>query len=341
MNSKMSCLFSIVIATYNGANRIGETLTCISKLALPGNAELIVVNNASTDCTTEIVLETWKQSGSPFPLKFLIQPRQGKSYALALAVEYVEGEFMIICDDDNHLQSDYLQVIHEFFESHKDAGIIGGHSLAITNDGFPDWFGEVAYLYACGKRYNELTDTTGIKPLWSAGLAIRSSLLPIIFAPQIPLQLTGRKGQLIISGEDDEMNYRTWLSGFKSYYVPSLILYHCIPKERLTIDYKEKLLKGFEHQSQLINTYRRLYMCMSEKVPISILVMKKFIGWLWFKWRKKQNILVIYNDILYFLTRKIGYETDTNKIVWDWYESIAIPFLHPQEKPFDSILGEE
>lgn len=87
--------FSIVIPSYNGAQRLPKLLNALELLTLPP-LEVIVVIDGSTDNTLEI-LKNWKGIKS---LKIIDQENKGRAGARNSGANAALGDFIIFYDDD-------------------------------------------------------------------------------------------------------------------------------------------------------------------------------------------------------------------------------------------------
>src|ERR1017187_6698685 len=100
----MKLKLSVVVATRNRAYAIAECLGSIAAAiahAAPLDAEIVVVDNGSTD-DTAAVIKAWA-SASPVPVQLLSEPRQGKGRALNCALRAAQGELLVFTDDDCRL----------------------------------------------------------------------------------------------------------------------------------------------------------------------------------------------------------------------------------------------
>jgi len=87
--------FNSLIVTFNSANEISSLLGDLQRLTLPHHNQVIVVDNASQDLTTEIVR-------TRFPEVFLtVNPRNlGYSKAINQGLELCETEFVFLFNPD-------------------------------------------------------------------------------------------------------------------------------------------------------------------------------------------------------------------------------------------------
>jgi glycosyltransferase involved in cell wall biosynthesis len=100
---------SVIIATRNRADAIAACLDSVAASlanASPLDAEILVVDNGSTDKTAEII-RAWAVA-SGVRVKPLSEPRSGKCRALNCALRAAEGELLAFTDDDCRLHSDHV-----------------------------------------------------------------------------------------------------------------------------------------------------------------------------------------------------------------------------------------
>src|SRR5688572_29128354 len=88
-------LLSVVMPVYNERDTIEGMIARV--LAVPGlRLELIVVDDGSTDGTSDILRELKKK----YPIKLLHKPNGGKGSALRLGFKEVSGDLVVIQDAD-------------------------------------------------------------------------------------------------------------------------------------------------------------------------------------------------------------------------------------------------
>ena len=79
--------------------------------------------------------------------------------------------------------------------------------------------------------------------MWGAGLTIKKKIADLILNEEF--QFTGRKGNLLLSGEDNEICEKTIKLGYKVYQLRNLKFTHYLPPNRLTWNYVIRLYIGF------------------------------------------------------------------------------------------------
>jgi glycosyltransferase involved in cell wall biosynthesis len=98
----MNKVLSIIIPAYNEATFIGQILQRVVAVSLLADykKEILVVDDASTDATVEIV-EKFMADNPDSDIKLIRQnPNQGKGAAIHRGIREASGEFIIIQDAD-------------------------------------------------------------------------------------------------------------------------------------------------------------------------------------------------------------------------------------------------
>lgn len=247
---------TVIICTYNGALRISETLKHLAQqqFPIPISWEVIVVDNASVDETTQVVNETWHSLNTNVKFNILLEKNPGKINALQRGVSAACHSYFIICDDDNRLASDYVYRMYQILQSNNKIGAAGGSSIAVTDDKLPGWFEEYSTHYAIGRQALDSGDITSRGYLWGAGTGSRTAVFREWY-PRFPSLLTGRREGKLLAGEDAEYCSRLILKGYSLYYDDKLFFKHYIPAYRLTTTYRDGVLEGINQSMKVIDKY--------------------------------------------------------------------------------------
>lgn len=105
----MHLLVSIIICTQDRAQSLDETLQSLGGIRVPTgySVELLVADNASQDETKSTVERCRLQNG--IQVRYLYEPRRGKSKAQNLALRNATGEILLFTDDDVRFPEDWLE----------------------------------------------------------------------------------------------------------------------------------------------------------------------------------------------------------------------------------------
>jgi glycosyltransferase involved in cell wall biosynthesis len=234
---------SVVVCCYNSASRLPETLRHLSLQKATCDWEIILVDNASTDGSTEVAGREWGHLGRPLvPLRAVAEPRAGLNYARQKGLEASNYDVVILCDDDNYLASDYVQRAYELMNNHPLVGLAGAAIQASYESPPPSWLIANQRWIAVGQPAEKEGDvTTHPGLLFGAGLVIRkNAYASLLHANFVPV-LTDRKKNTLMSGGDNELCFAFRLAGWKLYYSPALKLTHYIPSVRTTWPYIKRL----------------------------------------------------------------------------------------------------
>ena len=107
--------YTFVVCSYNGEARIGNCLNPISKQSPASRCALVVVDNASSDQTSNCARSTWKRLGTPFPITVIHEARKGLSFAREAGALSAANEVIVFVDDDNLIDGNWIESLDEIF----------------------------------------------------------------------------------------------------------------------------------------------------------------------------------------------------------------------------------
>jgi glycosyltransferase involved in cell wall biosynthesis len=243
---------SVLTCTRNGERTIARALDAVKAQAglKPGEVEMIVVDNGSTDATPRIIAESL--TAAPFPTRFLTATKEGKVNALIAGLEASRGEYVCIVDDDNIICEDFLRVAVDFLDTHPDVGLIGGVN-ELDGGGAPDWFDGVKDFFACGEPYyitppqpvDANRSISDFALIAGAGSTFRKTVLTSLMARGFFfLNETFRGAKMAVTGEDREMSVLFHYFGWKMGCDRRMTLRHAVGLQRLTPDYLARLCQS-------------------------------------------------------------------------------------------------
>jgi glycosyltransferase involved in cell wall biosynthesis len=120
---------TILFATYNGAKTLPRMLEALTKTTLPHDQwKIVAVDNNSKDTTAEVL----KSFQNKLPLEVHFEPKQGKENALATGFKHLEGDLVILTDDDVIPEPDWVEQFVRLAQEQPEFSIFGGLIL-------PEW----------------------------------------------------------------------------------------------------------------------------------------------------------------------------------------------------------
>ncbi len=237
---------SVIVCCYNSVERITPTLEHLfgQNVTQGFEWEIIVVDNNSSDNTSQRSEELYIQSGSSIPFKLVSEPNPGLSNARQAGFDSSKFEIVLMVDDDNWLSNNYLDGIWNAFQKDNAIGMVGGLGNPELSEPAPEWFERYAYCYATGPQ-TEDGKAGFTEHLYGAGLALKLSILDRLKANGFTSLLSDRIGNSLMSGGDTELCYAFRMAGAKLHYEPTISFQHELPHGRISWSYLRRLFHGF------------------------------------------------------------------------------------------------
>jgi len=236
----MTIDISVVICTWNRARQLEDTLRSIGSIRPPRDVrwEVVVVDNNSTDRTIHVIEEAI--ASYPAPLRYVFEPKQGKSSAMNTGIAAARGSVVVFTDDDVRVSDRWLTEVAAHLLGDAPHDYAGGPVHPIWECVPPRWFartgrtlwGTLAIL-DYGDEAFVFEERTKV-PL-GANFAIRRRLVDRIggFDPAL-----GRTGERVLLGQEiPEFFARSRAAGATGIYLPGMTIEHHVPARRVTPGY--------------------------------------------------------------------------------------------------------
>lgn len=242
----MSLDFSVVIPTYNGAQRLPKLLESLrSQVQTQGLSwEVIVVDNNSQDKTAEVVKSHQKSWRDDAALRYVPEIRQGAAFARQKGMETAKGDLVGFIDDDNYIAKDWVFQAFQFAKLYPQAGAFGGRIQVDFETPPPDNFNTIAGFFSArdrGDTPNQYQPELLSLPTAAAMIVRKSVWLDCFSKPSL---FCGRVGKSMVGGEDWEPLIWMYKNGWEIWYNPEMHAYHQVPAWRLEKDYLCGLIHG-------------------------------------------------------------------------------------------------
>jgi glycosyltransferase involved in cell wall biosynthesis len=230
---------SVIICCYNSGWVIARCLEALRKQQTPLSLkwEIVLVDNNCADDTVRIAESC--MSGSDIDYRVVRESEPGLANARAKGISVLKYKYVVFCDDDNLLCSNYLHYVYSKFESDSKIGAIGGKGIPeFECDPDPRILPRLEG-YAIGSQLHHKNW------LFGAGMALRTAVVREVYANQ-KRYLVGRKGGELLSGDDSELAYAIVLRGYRTCPTDDISYVHVLRANRLTWDYCQKMCYGFD-----------------------------------------------------------------------------------------------
>jgi hypothetical protein len=230
---------SIIIATYNRGARLVRTLRSLVAQTLPADEwEAIVVNNNSTDDTAGVFARFLAEEGRALDIRMVDEARQGLSWARNRGIAEARGDIIVMIDDDEEVNPEFLETYRDFFATHPAAVAAGGPMVACYEEVRPQWMSHYTEALAAstidlGRRVRRFP--RGKYPI-GGNMAFRREVFDRVGMFDAAL---GRTGQALLGGEEKDIFGRIAACGGSGrggeiWWVPGAVVDHLIPASRVT-----------------------------------------------------------------------------------------------------------
>lgn len=208
---------SIVIVNYNGRATLENSLSSILRTT-PPDCEVILVDNASTDGSPQLVRER-------FPQIRLIYSDENLGFAGGnnLGVEAAGGEYLVFLNPDTAVAPGWLDALLAPLLKDPQVGMTTPKILLMGDTGRINTCGNdvhITGLTLCrgmGQPANVLAEPVEVSAVSGAAFAIRRDLYDV---------LGGFDHDFFMYMEDTDLSWRARLAGYKCMYAPEAVVYH-------------------------------------------------------------------------------------------------------------------
>ncbi|PSN20101.1 glycosyl transferase [filamentous cyanobacterium CCP5] len=260
--------FTVVIPTYNGAERLPAVLEHLRKQVVSPNLswEILIVDNNSQDNTRQVITTYQADPLFPVEIRYSFEPQQGAAYARLRAVHEAKGEWIGFLDDDNWPEPNWLTVASQFRYQSPRLGAFSGKIVLATDAILPLNFSRIAGFLAIRDHGNIpwpfVPECLQLPP--AASLFVRKQAW-IDNVPAMPI-LGGRRRNFFVQGDDYEPLIYLYKAGWEIWYAPELQTAHQLPAHR----FERAYLIRIAHACGLATCQLRLLMDDSHQIPKTV-----------------------------------------------------------------------
>jgi glycosyltransferase involved in cell wall biosynthesis len=232
-------MITVLFATYNGSDTLPLMLESLTKIKAPeGGWKLVSVDNASTDDSRDI-LNSYLDK---LPLTVLTENKQGKNSALNTGIQAIEGELVVLTDDDIVADEAWLCELESASKENPSFDIFSGLILPYWKHKPEQWILEwvnqhiVYALTLEGQNEGEILPEMALGP----NMAVKKHVFDAGFRFDVSVGPDGSK--LYKMGSETSFMKELSSSGFKCFYSASAKVEHIISE--VEMDYEWTLRRG-------------------------------------------------------------------------------------------------
>ncbi|MDZ4795807.1 MAG: glycosyltransferase [Bacteroidota bacterium] len=245
---------SVIIVNYNVKHFLEQCLCSVQEAFVGMEAELIVVDNNSTDQSIEYLVPK-------FPAVHFIANKENSGFAKGcnMGLKQAKGQYILFLNPDTIVPEDCFRQCISFFTTHPDAGAVGikmldgsGHFLKESKRAFPSPMTSLFKLFGLSKlfphsktfsKYHlghlDENESNEVDVLAGAFMMIKKEVLE---------KVGSFDETFFMYGEDVDLSYRIQKAGYKNYYFAGSSIIH---------------FKGESTRKGSMNYVRMFYMAMS------------------------------------------------------------------------------
>lgn len=191
---------SVITVNYNGKKFLGPLYNSLAKTTYP-NIELILVDNDSKDQSVEYVIENYPD------VKVVQNRNTGYGGGCNIGYAHSSGEYIVIITMDCTVEPDWLTPLVNFFENHRNVGLLGSVKLQMD--------------------LQEHLDLKKVRTLLSENIQTNIVSGSLLFTSRKNIEKEGFFDEdYFMYWEDTDLAYRFSMRGYKNYIVKDSIYYH-------------------------------------------------------------------------------------------------------------------
>lgn len=231
---------SIIIPTHNRVDSLLRTLNSVCELNFPKkDYEIIIVENVCTD-GTKYKVEQWIKENRLENMKLLSERSAGVHHARNSGAIAAKSEILIFIDDDVVVTSNLLNAYLSSFNKNPKMVAAGGAVLPKWESRPPKWLtnfiGKRKTFFILG-----LMNPHNKFQLKSKGFFFSNNM---VIRRKILLEMGGFNPELVgteyIGNGETGLYKKLWKKNLLIGYIPNALVYHHLPKDRLTLSYLKR-----------------------------------------------------------------------------------------------------
>ena len=214
---------SIIVPVLNGGHVIGECLHALGAQTYRGPIEIVVINDGSTDCTSEVVRGFAN-------VQLMEQDNCGRAVARNRGVGKSSGKVIAFTDADCVPAPDWLERLVSRLANNPRCGTVGG-SITIPKK---------ANLW---QRLDHQAWAHSIGPDSPAGKTLFGSTANMCLFRKV-FEAVGGFDERLKGSEDSDLAFRLHKAGYENFFEPKAVIVHNHPRTTLAAFIKQRFNYG-------------------------------------------------------------------------------------------------
>lgn len=238
--------FSIIVPTHNRADRLRLTLRSLTVLKRPDDrlCEVIVVDNASRDLTTDVVDAFAREVPGMF--RMVREDRLGVGFARNAGLREARFDYLVFFDDDVEVAPEWLEAALEAFDALGADCVVGPVEPWFETD--PPAYLTPRVLDSLTSSYSRRGDAVqrlhGAEACQVPGCNFAVKRAAALEVEGFDEKL-GRRGRRVMGGEDWDFGERLVRAGKMILYHPKCRIRHWISRQKLSRAHLRRRWYGF------------------------------------------------------------------------------------------------
>jgi len=222
---------SVVIPTRNRCGTLQALLDAVVPQASAAGAEVVVVDNGSTDGTGELLRRRCAESGGQ--VRVVVEPTPGATRTRNAGARAARGAVLAFIDDDALPRAGWLAALLAPFARER-VGAAGGRVVLRFAGRLPPWWDDALAPYLAAYDLGGEPIDLGSRPAQDAprglNMAVRRDALLAVGGFDVRL---GPRGERPSVGEESDLCQRLIKRGYQVCYTPAAAVDHVIDPGRL------------------------------------------------------------------------------------------------------------
>ncbi len=255
----MVLVLSAIVCTYNPRrDYLDKVLVALkSQTLMLERWELLLIDNASDQLLSSEIDLSWHPHA-----RHIRENQLGLTSARSRGIQSAQTELLVFVDDDNVLDSNYLEIALQISQDLPFLGAWGGQIKGEFEITPPEWtkpyWGYLAIRDFDRDKWSNLVNQYDTTPC-GAGMCVRKKVaqkyVELVSQDSKRLGLD-RKAQSLMSAGDSDLAFTACDIGFGIGVFTSLNITHLIPSKRLDEDYLLRLVEAMAYSHIILHSFR-------------------------------------------------------------------------------------